>query len=52
MRKWGFLGLMFGLSLLNGGFFVRDTLRLMGEGIAGVDNQASLLFIPIFWIQV
>ena len=30
MRKWGFLGLMFGLSLLNGGFFVRDTLRLMG----------------------
>ena len=31
-------------------FFVRDTLRLMGEGIAGVDNQASLLFIPIFWI--
>ncbi len=50
MRKWGFLGLMFGLSLLNGGFFVRDTLRLMGEGIAGVDNQASLLFIPIFWI--
>lgn len=51
MRKWGFLGLMFGLSLLNGGFFVRDTLRLMGEGIAGVDNQASLLFIPIFWIM-
>ena len=35
MRKWGFLGLMFGLSLLNGGFFVRDTLRLMGRGLQG-----------------
>lgn len=38
------------VSLLNGGFFFGASFNAMRRGIDGVENQASLLFVPFLWI--
>ena len=50
MKKWTFWAAMCLASLLHGGVFYLVSLRAMGRGIAGADNQAALLFIPLLWI--
>lgn len=37
-------------SLLNGAVFFVASLSVMRRGLDGIDNQASLLFIPFLWI--
>ena len=51
MRKYQFWFLMCALSVVNGWFFYRTSLRAMERGAEGVDNQAALLFIPLLWIM-
>ena len=50
MKKWTFWAAMCLASLLHGGVFYLVSLRAMQQGIAGADNQAALLFIPLLWI--
>lgn len=38
------------VSLLNGGSFFGASFNAMRRGIDGVENQASLLFVPFLWI--
>jgi len=40
---------MCGVSILNGLFFFIGSYSSMRRGVEGVDNQAGLLFIPLFW---
>ena len=51
MKKWVFWSAMCTVSLVNGAFFVGGSAGVMGRGIAGTDNQASLLFIPVLWLM-
>lgn len=50
MKKRTFWAAMCLVSLLHGGVFYLASLRAMRQGIAGTDNQAALLFIPLLWI--
>ena len=50
MKKWTFWITMCIVSLLNGALFFGASLNIMRQGFDGVDNQASLLFIPLLWI--
>jgi uncharacterized MnhB-related membrane protein len=51
MKKHAFWLSMFVVSLLNGAIFYGYSADAMNRGIEGVDNQASLLFIPILWVE-
>ena len=50
MKKRLYWMSMLAVSLLNGVIFYIASGSAMNRGIDGVDNQAGLLFIPIFWI--
>ena len=50
MKKWTFWIVMCAVSLLNGATFFGASLGVMQRGLDGIDNQASLLFIPFLWI--
>lgn len=50
MNKRSFWLVMCALSMGNGALFYRLSRDAMESGIASVDNQASLLFIPVLWI--
>lgn len=52
MKKWTFGVVMCAASLLNGATFFGASLGVMQRGLDGIDNQASLLFIPFLWIIV
>lgn len=49
MRKWYFWLLQLAVALLHGTCFYMASLHAMERGIAGVDNQAGLLIIPLLW---
>ena len=49
MRKWPFWFLMCLTSLVNGAIFYGQSRAVLLGGIDGVENQASLLFIPVLW---
>lgn len=51
MKKWAFWSAMCAVSLINGAFFFGGSASVMGRGIEGTDNQASLLFIPVLWLM-
>lgn len=51
MKKWNFWITMCVVSILNGVFFFGASASAMNKGLAGADNQAALLFIPLFWIM-
>lgn len=50
MKKYTFWLSMLAVSLMNGAIFYVCSADIMRSGIEGVDNQASLLFIPMLWI--
>lgn len=50
MRKWIFWSAMCVVSLLNGGAFFGASCSAMRRGIDGVENQSSLMFIPLLWV--
>lgn len=50
MKKWIFWSVMCVASLLNGVSFFGASFNAMRRGIDGVENQASLLFVPFLWI--
>ena len=50
MKKWIFWIAMCAVSLLNGAAFFGASLGVMQRGLDGIENQASLLFIPFLWI--
>jgi len=49
MKKQAFWMAMFAVSILNGVCFYGGSANAMNRGLDGVDNQAGLLFIPLFW---
>lgn len=51
MKRWRFWFATFAVSILNAGCFFGASFSAMHRGIEGVDNQAMLLFIPLFWIK-
>jgi len=50
MKKWAFWTAMLAVSILNGVCFYGGSASAMRRGLDGADNQAGLLFIPMFWI--
>lgn len=50
MKKWIFWLIMFLISIANGAIFFAASLSAMRQGISGVDNQGSLMFIPLLWL--
>lgn len=50
MKKRTFWIAMCIASLLNGAIFFWASFSVMQHGLDGIDNQASLLFIPFLWI--